>query len=99
MKRENAQERRGETAVKNTGPQALHWQRTANEFFEVSKTVDSPEMLQGWIAWFRQLGIPCLVVKRRSGYSLWRKGREAGIDESKRPAIPETGKIVFAYGV
>ena len=42
-----------------------------NFFFEISKTVESPEMLQGWFEWFRRLNIPCAITKSKQGYALW----------------------------
>jgi hypothetical protein len=53
------------------------------DFFEVSKIVDSPEMLKGWVDWFARLRIPCAIERRRSGYALWRKGKEAGQKKAK----------------
>jgi hypothetical protein len=41
-------------------------QEMATGFFEMSKVVDSPEMLHSWVEWFKSLNIPCLVVKRKN---------------------------------
>ena len=47
-------------------------------FFEMSRPVQSPEMLRGWVEWFRRLHIPCAIAKTEGGYTLWRKGKEVG---------------------
>jgi hypothetical protein len=65
-------------------------------FFEISKIVDSPEMLQGWVEWFRRLNIPCVIEKRKAGYALWRKGDEAGRDRSKGPSAPKPRNVVYS---
>jgi hypothetical protein len=68
-----------------------------NLFFEVSRTVQSPEMLASWVAWFRRLHIPCAIAKTEGGYTLWRKGKEAGGKRSKAPSVPMT--IVCSFGL
>jgi len=37
--------------------------RDHTPFFEVSKIVESPDMLKGWVEWFKRLNIPCAVMK------------------------------------
>ena len=73
--------------------------RTGSDFFEVSKIVESPGMLQGWVEWFMQRGIPCLIVKRSKGYSLWRKGEEIGIRKSARASGLQKENIVSSFGL
>jgi hypothetical protein len=64
------------------------------DYFEVSKLVESPEMLRGWIDWFTRHDIPCFIEKRRSSkYVLWRKGMEVGAKGCK-PTL-HAKKIVY----
>jgi hypothetical protein len=67
-------------------------------FFEVSKVVESPEMLNGWIEWFKRLNIPCFVTKKAGGYTLWRKGEEVGRPRAKAEGL-RMKDIVYAFGV
>ncbi len=67
-------------------------------FFEVSKVVESPEMLTGWIEWFKRLNIPCAVTKKAGGYTLWRKGEEVGRPRAKVEGL-RMKDIVYAFGV
>ena len=70
-----------------------------NLFFEVSKKVESMEMLQGWFEWFRGLNIPCAITKSREGYALWRQGEEVGRMRSKqRPELIKQ-RIVCSFGL
>ncbi len=73
--------------------------RCIDGFFEISKLVESPDMLRGWVEWFRRLNIPCLIEKRKAGYALWRKGDEVGRDRSKGPAAPNTRNIIYSFAV
>jgi hypothetical protein len=66
-------------------------------FFKISKIVESPEMLRGWVEWFRRLNIPCVIEKRKSGYALWRKGDEVGRDQSNNPSALNTRNVVFSF--
>jgi hypothetical protein len=70
-----------------------------NGFFEISKIVESPDMLQCWVAWFKKLKIPCVIEKRKTGYALWRKGNEAGRDKSKGPLAPNAHNIIYSFAV
>ncbi len=56
-------------------------------FFEMSRVVESPEMLKSWVEWFRRLHIPCAIAKTDGGYTLWRKGTEVGRRRSKTPSV------------
>jgi hypothetical protein len=77
-----------------------YWPRKDIEgFFEVSKVVESPEMLRGWVEWFKGRNIPCLIEKRKAGYALWRKGNEAGRDRTKSPSRPRREKIVYSFAI
>jgi hypothetical protein len=68
-------------------------------FFEVSKKVESPDMLKGWVEWFKRLNIPCAVMKTRRGYVLLRKGEEVGRTRSQT-SFPMTAKnIVYSFGI
>ena len=84
---------------RQTSPEMTDGCRTGNDFFEVSKIVESPGMLQGWVEWFMQRGIPCLIVKRSKGYSLWRKGEEIGIRKSTRASGLQKENIVSSFGL
>ncbi len=68
-------------------------------FFEVSKIVSSPDMLKGWVEWFKGLNIPCAVMKTRRGYVLWRKGVEIGRTRSKNSSDLITKNIVYSFGI
>jgi hypothetical protein len=68
-------------------------------FFEVSKVVESPEMLEPWVGWFQRLDIPCVIEKRRHGYILWRKGVEIGGKEPKPLSELKERKLVSFFGV
>jgi len=73
--------------------------RDENPFFEISKTVESPEMLQGWFEWFRGLNIPCAITKSRQGYALWRQGEEVGrMRSNSRPELTKE-LIVCSFGL
>jgi hypothetical protein len=86
-----------ETPEKDTAEEV---RQLRSGFFVVSKVVESPEMLQGWVEWFRKLNIPCAIEKRRGGgYTLWRRGEEVG---GKGPvALGELKKkrIIDAFGM
>jgi hypothetical protein len=66
-----------------------------NLFFEMSRPVESPEMLKSWVEWFRRLHIPCAIARTEAGYTLWRKGKEVGRRRSKVPCVPMD--IVYAF--
>ncbi len=68
-------------------------------FFEVSKKVESPDMLRGWVEWFKRLNIPCAVMKTRRGYVLWRKGEEVGRIRSKNPSQLIAKNIIYSFGL
>ncbi len=70
-----------------------------NLFFEMSRVVESPELLKGWVRWFRQLHIPCLIAKTEGGYSLWRKGEEAGRKKSQVATVLLQENIVSSFGL
>jgi hypothetical protein len=74
-------------------------QQRDNGFFEVSKVVESLEMLEPWVGWFRRLDIPCVIEKRRHGYILWRKGVEIGGKEPKSLSELKERKLVSLFGV
>ncbi len=67
-----------------------------NLFFEMSRPVESPEMLKSWVEWFRRLHIPCAIARTEAGYTLWRKGKEVGRRRSKVPYVPTD--IVYSFG-
>ncbi len=67
-------------------------------FFEVSKVVESPEMLQTWFEWFKRLSIPCAIAKVSGGYTLWRKGEEIGRTRAK-VGVLKRKNIVYSFGV
>ncbi|HME44545.1 MAG TPA: hypothetical protein VKF36_15755 [Syntrophorhabdales bacterium] len=67
-----------------------------NLFFEMSRPVESPEMLKSWVEWFRRLHIPCAIARTEAGYTLWRKGKEVGRKRSKVPCVPMD--IVCSFG-
>jgi hypothetical protein len=73
--------------------------RDHTPFFEVSKIVESPDMLKGWVEWFKGLNIPCAVVKAGSGYVLMRKGKEVGRTRSKTSSELITNNIIYSYGL
>ncbi len=68
-------------------------------FFEVSKKVESPDMLKGWVEWFKRLNIPCAVMKTRRGYALWRKGEEVGRVRSKASSQLISKNIIYSFGL
>jgi hypothetical protein len=68
-------------------------------FFEVSKVVESREMLEPWVGWFRRLDIPCIIEKRRHGYILWRKGVETGGAQSIPLSELKERKLVSFFGL
>ena len=70
-----------------------------NLFFEVSKKVESAEMLQGWFEWFRRLNIPCAITKSPEGYALWRQGEEVGRMRSKKQPELIRQHIVCSFGL
>ena len=70
-----------------------------NLFFEMSRAVESPEMLKSWVEWFRRLHIPCAIAKTEGGYILWRKGREVGRKRSKVPSELTKKNIVLSFGL
>ena len=70
--------------------------RVGNLFFEVSRAVESPEMLRSWVEWFRRLHIPCASARTEAGYTLWRKGKEVGRRRSKIPCVPMD--IICSFG-
>ena len=71
---------------------------TQDAFFEVSKVVESPEMLQTWVEWFKRLNIPCAVARVSGGYTLWRKGEEIGRTRAK-VGVLKRKNIVYSFGV
>jgi hypothetical protein len=73
--------------------------RDHTPFFEVSKIVESPDMLKGWVEWFKGLNIPCAVVKAGSGYVLLRKGEEVGRTRSKNSSELIMNNIVYSFGL
>jgi hypothetical protein len=68
-------------------------------FFEVSKIVESPDMLKGWVEWFKKLNIPCAVMKTGRGYVLWRKGKEVGRTRAKNSSELIVNNIVYSFGL
>lgn len=73
--------------------------RDENLFFEVSKKVESMEMLKGWFEWFKRLNIPCAITKSPEGYALWRQGEEVGRTKSKKQPEFITQHIVCSFGL
>jgi hypothetical protein len=73
--------------------------QTENLFFEMSRPVESPEMLKSWVEWFRRLHIPCAIAKTEGGYTLWRKGKEVGRRRSKAPVLLIKENIIFSFGL
>jgi hypothetical protein len=73
-------------------------EETENLFFEVSKVVESREMLDPWVGWFQQLDIPCVIEKRRHGYILWRKGVETGGTEATTLSELKERKLISFFG-
>jgi hypothetical protein len=73
--------------------------RKGAPFFEVSKIVPSPDMLKGWVEWFKALNIPCAVMKTRRGYVLWRKGEEVGRTRSKTSSELTPKNIIYSFGI
>jgi hypothetical protein len=78
---------------------AGHKRRGHTPFFEVSKIVESPDMLKGWVEWFKRLNIPCAVMKTGSGYVLWRKGEEVGRTRSKNSSELIAKNIIYSFGL
>ena len=70
-----------------------------NLFFEMSRVVESPEMLMSWVEWFQGLHIPCIIAKTDGGYTLWRKGTEVGRKRSKVPPVLIKENIVVSFGL
>jgi hypothetical protein len=70
-----------------------------NSFFEVSKVVESLEMLEPWVGWFQRLDIPCVIEKRRHGYILWRRGVETGGAEPTPLSELKERKLVSFFGM
>jgi hypothetical protein len=68
-------------------------------FFEVSKRVESPDMLKGWVEWFERLNIPCAIMKTRRGYVLWRKGEEVGRTRAKTSSELVAKNIIYSFGL
>ena len=73
--------------------------RDHTPFFEVSKKVESPDMLKGWVEWFKRLNIPCVVMKTRRGYVLLRKGEEVGRTRSKKSSQMIAKNIIYSFGL
>ena len=73
--------------------------RHENLFFEMSRAVESPEMLKSWVEWFRGLHIPCAIAKTDGGYTLWRKGKEVGRRRTKVPQVLIKENIIFSFGL
>jgi hypothetical protein len=92
IRRTGTSQSSGETPVEDKG-------RKGAPFFEVSKIVASPDMLKGWVEWFKGLNIPCAVMKTRRGYVLWRKGVEIGRARSKSSSELIAKKIVYSFGI
>jgi hypothetical protein len=93
-------ERRIEDAERPEKATAENVRRLRTGFFVVSKVVESPEMLQGWVEWFRKLNIPCAIEKRRGGgYTLWRKGEEVGGKGPVALAELKKKRIIGAFGM
>lgn len=67
-------------------------------FFEMSKIVDSPEMLEGWVEWFGELDIPCAIVRGPEGFTLWRKGKEVGMETSAASSAMKRRNVVHSSG-
>jgi hypothetical protein len=74
-------------------------QQGESSFFEVSKVVESLEMLEPMVDWFRRLDIPCVIEKRRHGYILWRKGVETGGAEPTPFSELKEKKLVSFFGM
>jgi len=93
-------ERRTEETERPEKGTAGNVYRLRSGFFVVSKVVESPEMLQGWVEWFRKLNIPCAIEKRRGGgYTLWRKGEEVGGKEPVGLGELKKKRIIDAFGM
>ena len=73
--------------------------RKGAPFFEVSKIVESPDMLKSWVEWFKGLNIPCAVMKTRRGYVLLRKGEEVGRTRSKKSSQMIAKNIIYSFGL
>jgi hypothetical protein len=71
--------------------------RIKNLFFEMSRPVESPEMLKGWVDWFRGLHIPCAIARTEAGYTLWRRGKEVGRRRSKVSSV--CTDFVYSFGL
>jgi hypothetical protein len=52
-------------------------------------------MLQGWVDWFARLDIPCVIERRRSGFTLWRKGEEVGRNGSEEEPPLNTKNVIY----
>ena len=90
--REELQQRPGEARAEDE-------RRDHTPFFEVSKKVESPDMLKGWVEWFKRLNIPCAVMKTRRGYVLLRKGEEVGRTRSKNSSQMIAKDIIYSFGL
>jgi len=86
-------------ALKKVRRRSVTADRDENLFFEVSKKVESAEMLKGWFEWFRRLNIPCAITKSSEGYALWRQGEEVGRMRSKKQAELIRQHIVCSFGL
>jgi hypothetical protein len=74
--------------------------RGRGRFFVISKVVESPETLQGWVEWFRNRNIPCAIEKRRGGgFILWREGEEIGGKSPIPLAELKKKRIVGSFGL
>jgi hypothetical protein len=73
--------------------------RDHTPFFEVSKKVESPDMLKSWVEWFKRLNIPCAVMKTRRGYVLLRKGEEVGRTRAKKSSQMIAKDIIYSFGL
>ena len=67
--------------------------RVGNLFFEMSRPVESPEMLKSWVEWFRRLHIPCAIARTEAGYTLWE--REGGGTKEVESSIRAHGHRLF----
>lgn len=85
-----------ERAHKRTA--SVDGQEAQEAFFEVSKVVESPDMLQTWIEWFKKLDIPCAIAKVSGGYTLWRKGEEIGRTRAKASVLKRKN-IIYSFGL
>ena len=94
----------GDAENKRTGERAgaaraKRERRDGAPFFEVSKIVRSPDMLKGWVEWFKKLRIPCVVMKTGRGYVLLRKGKEVGRTRAKGSSELIVENIIYSFGL